>query len=104
MSNPIYKYSIRMNGTIDLNCRASNETQAMNNAKQLFGSKEKFELIATEFSHNTGDYSITKKEQTASTFKSDKVVGIVKKLAVKKKGDLLTNVLDAYAKDSKVDL
>lgn len=98
MSKAIYKYEYLMNGTVGLTSLAENEKQAEERVKRLFGKREKYELVGCSFSHNSGEFTIN--TQKLKSKSADKVVEVLPKV----KSDLMTNVMDAYAKDKKITL
>lgn len=98
MSISIYKYEFMMNGTVGLISLAENEQDAEARVRRLFGKKEKYVLIGKSFSHDTGNFTIKTPKITQQS-----AVEIADKLP-KDKGDLMTNVMDAYAKDKKIGL
>lgn len=116
VGTPIHKFNFLMNKHVAVSVLAENEAQAFERAKGLFGKKEKFTLVDSKFSHNVGDYSLAshteRKKVSADVveltdykpFTGKNTAFVAKAKKPVDKGDLLTNVLDAYAKDKKVDL
>lgn len=100
MEKTINKYGILLNGSVMVSCLAENEAQAIERAKHLFGNKETYELLTTKFSHVVGEYSINTQKVKQVIIKQEKSSTVLPK----KKGDLLTNVMDTIAKDRKIDL
>lgn len=98
MSVAIYRYEFMMNGTVGLISLAENEEEAERRVRALFGKKDTYVLTGSSFSHNTGEFSIN----TAKVIKQSATEKI--ETLPKAKGDLMTNVMDAYAKDKKITL
>lgn len=112
MSKPaIYKFHFLMNGTVNLNCLAETEQDAIDRTAHLMGDDAAYELVNKTFSHYAGDYSI--KAPKAIQQKVPKSLGeaIVhatpapaRKKQEVKESDLMTNVMDTIAKSQKVNL
>jgi len=98
MSKAIYKYEFMMNGNVGLISLAENEEIAEARVKRLFGNREKYEMVKCSFSHNSGEFTINTPKLVKQLAKKEE------KSLPEVKHDLMSNVMDAYAKDKKITL
>lgn len=96
----IFKYLYLLNGSVRISCLAPDEKTAEANARQLFGQNETYALQSFEYSHESGEYSVTEKVKKAAETGTFVVTA-----SQKQKGDdVMENVMEAYAKGKTVTL
>lgn len=87
----IYKFSYLMNERVSVSAMTGSREKAEERLRKLFGDDNHYDFVGQVFSHTIGSYSIASHVKRSEASED---MG----------GDLIDNVVSAYAKGQKINL